>query len=155
MLHQRTNASTTAALGNGRHDRLSASAVGDIGIGPTDHEQSAIGIESNVPCTTEDLRARIKAPLFASALIDALSSTTAMGLYSLPSRSRSIVRVMSLLVRNSSQRTRRRNHQYTVCQGRKSAGNIGHPPPVRARLASRKSQRSVSGLWPRATKTAE
>src|SRR6185369_9031923 len=100
-------------------------AVRDVCRRQIDQKQPAIGIDGNVTLAADDLLGR--------ALTDWLGITAAERLASRPARSRSTISAMSWSGLSNRRRTKRRNHQYTVCQGGKSLGSISQPQPVRTR----------------------
>src|SRR5665648_559227 len=120
------------ALADGIEDRLRAGAVGDVGGRQIDHQEAAIGVDSNVPVAAHYLLGRAIASLGGQRRLDRLAVEDAGARARLATgRSRSTITAKSWMVRNRSSRTKRRNHQYTVCHGGKCTGSIRHSQPER------------------------
>lgn len=117
------------ALADATEGCLSASTVGNIRRGEVDHQQSAIGIDGDVPLAPEHLLACVKPALFCRWSLDRLAVDHARAralLCSRPQRSRSSINSMSWIVWKRNLRANFRNQPYTVCHAPKWIGNIRH-----------------------------
>src|SRR5215203_985157 len=122
-------------LANGLDDLLCAFGVLHVGGREVHHQEPPVGVHRHVPLAALHLLRRIIAapPGAAGVLTLWLSITPADGLASRPAGSRSSISATSCRVRNNRRRTKRRNHQYTVCHGPKWIGSMRQPQPARAR----------------------